>query len=102
MRVSWTPHARNRLSALTAYIRRGDPAAAQHVARTIRAQVGQLAVHPTRGRYGRAARTRELVIVGLPYIVPYTVTDTGVVILSVQHTSQRWPNAFDSRRGSVE
>jgi plasmid stabilization system protein ParE len=35
--------------------------------------------------------TRELVIEGLPYIIPYRVRDNHVEILRVLHTARRWP-----------
>ena len=42
------------------------------------------------GRPGRVLGTRELVIGGLPYIIPYRVRDNYVDILRVLHTSRRW------------
>jgi plasmid stabilization system protein ParE len=43
----------------------------------IRQRVASLSAQPRLGRPGRIAGTRELVIVGTPYIVPYRVTDSG-------------------------
>ncbi len=44
--------------------------------------------HPSIGRPGRVAGTRELVITELPYILPYRVRDDLVEIFRVFHTRQ--------------
>ena len=46
------------------------------------------------GRPGRVSRTRELVISGLPYILPYVEKEEAVIILRVMHTSKKWPRKF--------
>jgi plasmid stabilization system protein ParE len=51
----------------------------------------QLEQFPLSGRLGRIEGTRELVVPGLPYVVPYRVTDGAVLIASVIHTSRKWP-----------
>jgi len=38
------------------------------------------------------AGTRELVIVGTPYIVPYRVENDAVQIITVLHGAQKWPD----------
>lgn len=50
--------------------------------------------HPKIGRIGRVAGTYELVIPGIPYIVPYRIRNQEVQILSVFHTSRKWPESF--------
>jgi plasmid stabilization system protein ParE len=40
------------------------------------------------------AGTRELVISGLPYILPYIEKAGTVIILRVIHTSMKWPEKF--------
>ncbi len=50
--------------------------------------------HPKIGRIGRVAGTYELVIPGIPYIVPYRIQNQEVQILSVFHTSRKWPESF--------
>lgn len=59
------------------------------VARIVSA-VDRLSDLPAVGRVGRIKGTRELVLADIPYIVPYRVTQT-IEILTVLHTSQRWP-----------
>jgi plasmid stabilization system protein ParE len=46
---------------------------------------------PSRGRAGRIAGTRELVIPGLPYILVYEVMDTAVHIHHIYHAARNWP-----------
>lgn len=43
----------------------------------------------------RVRGTYELVIYDLPYIVPYRIKKQEIHILSVYHTSGKWPEAFD-------
>lgn len=51
--------------------------------------------HPKIGRIGRVAGTYELVIPGIPYIVPYRIRNQEVQILIVYHTSRKWPESFN-------
>ena len=44
------------------------------------------------GRPGRVEGTRELVVAGTPYIVPYRVKAEIVQIITVLHSAQRWPD----------
>jgi plasmid stabilization system protein ParE len=60
----------------------------------IRDAVSRLARFPASGRPGRVAGTRELVIAGTPYIVPYRVTGDAVQIITILHGAQRWPEQF--------
>jgi len=57
----------------------------------IRAAVARLAASPALGRSGRAAGTRELVIPGTPYIVPYRMKGDVVQIITILHGAQRSP-----------
>ncbi|MDR2726446.1 MAG: type II toxin-antitoxin system RelE/ParE family toxin, partial [Deltaproteobacteria bacterium] len=49
---------------------------------------------PESGRPGRVPGTRELVIAGLPYLLPYRVRNDVVEILRFFHTSQKPPNRW--------
>jgi len=44
------------------------------------------------GRAGRVPGTKELLVSGLPYIIPYRVKDETVQILRVYHTSRKRPD----------
>ena len=91
MNIVWSHTARRDLAALRDYIAEHDPAAARRTAEAILQAAVQLAEFPASGRPGRLPGTRELVLSGLPYILPYTVDDDALVILAVIHGARRWP-----------
>jgi addiction module RelE/StbE family toxin len=92
VQVKWTSKARRDLSSVEAYIAKDNPTAAIDTVLKIIAAVETLASFADSGRPGRTPDTRELVITGLPYIVPYHVSNSIVVILRVYHTSRKWPD----------
>ena len=42
----------------------------------------------------RIANTRELVLSGTPYILPYRIVGDTIQILRVFHSARRWPDAL--------
>ena len=72
-----------------------NPRAAYEVAQRIRVTTEFLNEHPKIGRWGRVAGTFELLIPGIPYLVPYRIKNQEIQILSVFHTSRKWPESFD-------
>lgn len=46
---------------------------------------------PHSGRKGRMADTRELFVVGTPFLLVYVVRKDAVSIEFVIHTSRQWP-----------
>ena len=95
MRIRWTKPAATALGAIQDYIADENPRAAFEVVQRIRIAVNQLEEHPKSGRTGRVRGTYELVIHDLPYIVAYRVKKEAVQILSVYHTSRKWPEKFN-------
>ena len=91
MRIEWLPEAGHDLVEIRSFIAADHPDAAMQVANRILDTVAYLRDHPEIGRIGRLPGTRELVIPGLPYIVPYRVKGATIVILGVLHASQEWP-----------
>jgi toxin ParE1/3/4 len=91
VRIVWRGRALADLMALQAYVAKDDARAARAVAGRIRAAVGQLKAFPDIGRPGRVRGTRELVVVGTPYVIPYRVKGEEVQILRVYHAARRWP-----------
>ena len=94
METRWTRTALANLDALAAYVAQDDPRAAERLVRKIVASVRQLEDHPALGRPGRVPGTRELVVPGLPYIVPYRVKGRSLQLLRVLHAARRWPEDF--------
>jgi toxin ParE1/3/4 len=91
LRIHWTERASLNLDDVENYIARANPdAAIQTVLKIIRA-VEQLVDHPNLGRPGRVTGTRELVISGASFLVPYRVCGDSVEILCVFHGAMKWP-----------
>lgn len=92
MRLRWTRLAERDLDEIAEYIGQDSPAAAARVVLELIDRVeASLPAQPAIGRPGRVLGTREFVIDGLPYIVPYRVREKDVEILRVLHTARRWP-----------
>jgi len=91
MKIRWTKRAIRSLTSIHEYISKDSPAAAARVSAAVVDATDQLAKFPQSGRPGRIDGTRELVVSGLPYVIPYRVVDDVVVILSVIHGSRKWP-----------
>ena len=79
------------LDELAAYIARDDFDAAASTVELIKLRVDQLASFPALGRTGRVAGTRELIIAGTPYLVPYRIRNDRVQVLRVIHSARKWP-----------
>ena len=91
-RVKWLKAALRNMEALEAFIVQHDPGAAASVIRSIYGSVMRLERYPAMGRPGRVFGTRELVIPGTPYIVPYRARGKQIEILRVFHSAMRWPD----------
>jgi len=91
VRIVWLRAAERILEEQLEYIGERNPNAAGTLAEKIATSVARLADHPRRGRAGRVAGTRELVVPGTPYIIVYAVGADYVRIHRVLHSAQRWP-----------
>lgn len=94
MKIVWSPTAMRHLAEIRRYIARHNPQAAVKTAAPVRKAVTLLGEFPGLGRPGRVPETRELVIPGTPYIVPYTVRGDVVEIHAVLHGARKWPERF--------
>jgi len=95
MKLVWSPEAIDDLISIQQYIAKDDARTAHKVMLTITTLVEhQLAEFPNSGHKGRVAGTLELVVPGLPFVIPYRVTQTTIDVLRVYHTSRRWPDRF--------
>ncbi|HWZ43548.1 MAG TPA: type II toxin-antitoxin system RelE/ParE family toxin [Candidatus Saccharimonadales bacterium] len=94
MRVKWLTTALRNLDIEAEFIARDNPAAAARVVASIRDSVESLTSFPAMGRAGRVPGTRELVVSGTPYIVPYRVRGDEIQILRVFHGARKWPRRF--------
>ena len=91
VRIRWLGSALADLDEIEAYIAEDRSAVAADVVVQIIKAVSLLGEQPGLGRSGRVPGTRELVVPGLPYIVPYRVKDEVIQVLRVYHTSRKWP-----------
>jgi len=91
MKIHWLEEAIIDLQALRKYIALDKPIAATNLAEKIVKATEILSNHPLIGRPGRIPETRELVISGTPYIIPYQIKQNTVEILRVYHSAMQWP-----------
>jgi toxin ParE1/3/4 len=92
--IKWLEIALDSLIAEAEYISQDSPAAAERTVLAILNAVDILKRFPASGRPGRVAGTRELVVSGTPYIVPYRVRRDTIELLLVLHAARKWPSRF--------
>ncbi|MBI3208758.1 MAG: type II toxin-antitoxin system RelE/ParE family toxin [Candidatus Solibacter usitatus] len=91
MRIRWAYAAASDLAAIRDYLREQRPSLMQSTIRKLYDTTRSLKKFPNRGRIGRLAGTRELVLSPMPYIVVYSVEHEVVHILRLIHASEDWP-----------
>lgn len=91
MQIRWLDEAILDLQKLHHFIMQDKPKAANLIARRIYEAVDLLEKQPSMGRPGRVPHTRELIVGGTPYIVPYRVRGERIEVLRVLHSSMSWP-----------
>jgi plasmid stabilization system protein ParE len=95
LKVRWTRRAHRQLEQALTYVAEENPIAAGQIAQSIYASVQLLADNPTIGRPGRVAGTREWVVDGTPYLIGYSLQFDQLVILTLLHSKQQWPDGLD-------
>lgn len=91
MIIQWLDDAIHDLQLLRQYIMRENPLAADKIAKRILNAVNLLSDQPHIGKKGRVHETRELIITGTPFIIPYRVKNQKIEILRVFHCAMQWP-----------
>lgn len=94
MKVVWTRLALQDLDHAWSYVAADNPGAADGMIEIIAKSVEGLVTYQNLGRPGRVKGTRELVVVGTPFIIPYRVKPDRVEILAILHGARRWPGQF--------
>lgn len=96
MEIRWLRTALKNLNQEAEFIARENPAAAREVLGRIHHSVSLLADNPALGHPGRLPETRELVVPGTSYIVPYRVSGhpERVEILRVFHAARKLPEQW--------
>ena len=95
----WTNKSRQDLDDIFDYILQENPQIAADVLGRIEQATTNLADHPGLGRPGRVTTTRELIIPGLPWILPYLTGVDTLTILRVIHAARQWPYSFGDESG---
>ncbi len=91
MKAVWSRNAIRHLIALREYIGKDSERNATQVATGILEAIEVLTTQPAMGRPGRLTGTRELVVPGTPYIVPYRIRHGTLELIAVIHGRQKWP-----------
>ena len=91
MKLRFTPRAAQDLAAIADYIRAHNPAAALRVRGAILHSLQNLVLFPQVGRAQTVEGVRKLITRKYPYLVYYTVDETGeeIIILTVQHPARK-------------
>jgi toxin ParE1/3/4 len=91
MIIGWLDDAVDDLQSLRSYIAQDNVIAAKKVVKKILHSIEILSEQPGIGRVGRVPSTRELIVSGTPYIIPYRVQNNIIEILRVFHCAMQWP-----------
>ena len=91
MKLRWTRLAITDLDSVFAYVAADNPTAANRLVERIERAVTILRQHPTPGRTGRRLGTRELIVAGTPFVIPYRVRRNTIEILALIHGARKWP-----------
>jgi addiction module RelE/StbE family toxin len=88
--LRFTRRSRRQLGDIYGYIHERNPEAAPRVIERIRRSANLLCDFPDMAPHGLVAGTRELVVVGLPYVIVFRPRDENSVIeiLGVYHSAQ--------------
>ncbi len=89
MRLRYTVGSIEDLSGVREFIARESPVAAARVLTELLQAANSLIRMPARGRPGKIADTRELILP--PYVLVYTVDGEDIVLLRVLHGARKWP-----------
>jgi toxin ParE1/3/4 len=95
VKFDWLSQAARSLPSQLDWAAARDPWVDIDLGDAVHAAVALLAEYPAMAPPGRFAGTRELLVVGTPYIVVYRIEPSAVVILRVLHTAQRTTLAPD-------
>jgi len=89
VKLRWTRLAIADLDTAYAYVAADNPTAANHLIGRIERAAQVLRQHPAAGQAGRIEGTRELVVTGTPFVIPYRVRSNTIEILAVIHGARK-------------
>ena len=91
MQVRYTRLAISDLSQAYGYIEADSPQNARAIGKRIEKSIDTLALYPLLGKQGRVEGTREFLVTGTPFIIIYRAKKDVLQILSILHTSRKYP-----------
>jgi addiction module RelE/StbE family toxin len=91
MQLRWTEEAANDLERIADYLLIHAPDRASELVGAVYDAPSKLLTFPNRGRPGKKADTRELVLFPLPYVVVYAVRGDVIFVVRILHGAQQWP-----------
>ena len=91
MKIVWSRRAIRHLVHVREYVEKESEKGASRIAGRILEAVDVLRDHPDMGRPGRLPGTRELVVPGTAYVIPYRVRGERLELIAVFHGRQKWP-----------
>lgn len=94
LKLAWTPTALADLASAREYLAAERPSAPDSAAERLERALKALTDHPEIGRPGRLEGTKELIVVGTPFIIPYRVRGNKIEILAFLHGARRWPESL--------
>jgi toxin ParE1/3/4 len=94
IKIVWTKLALSDLGQAYDYISSDRPGAARQIIERIEASVATISHHPEIGRPGRVSPTRELQVLGTPFLLVYRIRKGRLEILALIHGARRWPDSF--------
>lgn len=94
LNVRWLEKAAEEFDSTVEYLAERNPDAAKKLAKAVLDAVDLLAKQPHLSREGRVLGTREFVVKGYPYLIPFRVINGELQILRVFHTRQNLPSQW--------
>jgi addiction module RelE/StbE family toxin len=91
VKLIWSGAAIADRHAIVDFIAADSPRAAIAMDLELADRTDALKIHPMIGRLGRLPQSRELVLIGTPYLIIYRILETHIQILRVLHAAQQWP-----------
>jgi toxin ParE1/3/4 len=92
--IKWTRQAIADVDKIYDFIAANNPRAAKAIVGRIDRAITGLTTHPRKGRSGRVAGSRELVVPRTHFIIAYRLEGQAVEVLGVMHGARRWPDGF--------
>lgn len=94
MQIRWLAQAIENLDNAATWIAKDNRHAAEDFVTAVQKTVLLIAQVPSAGKVGRVLGTREMIVLGYPYIIPYRVVGDELQILRVFHVRQQSVNEW--------